>query len=61
MKIVNAKDKKLSDLASSVPDVLAAVQELLQPTIAIIIEKQQIAGHTREIRIEINKSFNTTG
>lgn len=52
--IINACRKSTSDLASGLPDVGAAIMEILMPVKASYIQKQQIAGHTQEILIEID-------
>lgn len=52
--IVNAKDKKTNDLSSGLPDVAGAIDVILQPTRAVIVQKQQIAGRTQEVPIEIS-------
>jgi len=52
--IINACRKSISELSSGLPDVGASVMEVLQPVVATYIQKQQIAGYTQEILIEIN-------
>ena len=52
--IQNAKDKKLSQLQSGLPDVSAAVMELLQPVKAVFMQKQQIDGYTQEIAVKVD-------
>jgi hypothetical protein len=52
-KIINAKDKKVSDLNSALPDVMAAVQELLRDTVVVCVQKQQIDGYTQEVPVSI--------
>jgi hypothetical protein len=54
MKISNAKDMKLSETQSALPDVAAAVQEILQPLRIIVYQKQQINGYTQEIPREFS-------
>ena len=51
--IVNACNKDLNELASGVPDVGASIMEVLQPVTATYVEKQQIAGYTQEITINL--------
>jgi hypothetical protein len=46
--IVNAKDKKISDLASALPDVSGGVSMLLQPVKIGIVTKTQVSGLTEE-------------
>jgi len=52
--IQNAKDKRLSQLQSGLPDVSAAVMELLQPVKAVFMQKRQIDGYTQEIAVRID-------
>ena len=54
MKIRNACYRKLSNAASSLPDVGAAIMEILQPAKVSYVQKQQIAGYTQEVLIEID-------
>lgn len=49
MTILNAKDRKLEDLGSGLPDVGYSVMQFLQTVKIGIIEKQQINGYTQEI------------
>jgi hypothetical protein len=53
-KIVNARDKKVSELSSALPDVGAAVQELLMVVVVEKMQKQQIDGYTQEIPVAIH-------
>ena len=46
---MNAKDRKLSEMTSALPDVSAAVQEILQPITIVLVQKQQVNGYTQEI------------
>lgn len=46
--IVNAKDKKVSDLASALPDVSGGVSMLLQPIKIGLVTTQQVSGLTQE-------------
>ena len=52
--ISNAKDIPLSQSSSGLPDVGAAIMEILQPVVAVVMEKQQIDGYTQEIPVRIN-------
>ena len=52
--IENACNKKLGELSSGLPDVGASIQELLQPVKASYVQKQQIAGYTQEVLIEVD-------
>ena len=51
--IDNACNKKLKDLSSAVPNVGAAVMELLMPCRAVYVLKQQISGYTQEVLIDV--------
>ena len=53
-QIINAYRKSVMDLASGLPDVGAAIMEILMPVKASYIQKQQIAGYTEEILIEVD-------
>jgi hypothetical protein len=53
MSIINAKNFNTSRLSNAMPNVAEAIMELLRPVIATVIEKQQIAGRTEEIPINI--------
>ena len=55
-QIINACRKSTKSLASGLPDVGAAIMEILQPVKASYIQKQQIAGYTQEVLIEIETS-----
>jgi hypothetical protein len=50
-KIINARDKKVSELNSGLPDVIAAIATLLQDVSAVYVQKQQIDGYTQEVPI----------
>jgi hypothetical protein len=51
--IDNACNRKTKDLSSALPNVGAAVMEILMPCRASYIQKQQIAGYTQEVLIDI--------
>lgn len=51
--LLNANKKKVSELNSGLPDVISAIQTLLQDTTAVYVQKQQIDGYTQEVPISI--------
>jgi hypothetical protein len=48
LAIVNARDKKMSDVPTGLPDLSGAVQLFLQPAKLGLITKKQVDGYTQE-------------
>ena len=46
--IVNAKDRKISDISSALPDVSGGVSMLLQPVKIGLVTTKQVSGMTNE-------------
>ena len=54
MSIINAKDRNTSEISNAMPNVAESVMELLLPVTIVVVQKEQIAGRTEEINIEID-------
>jgi hypothetical protein len=51
--IINACNRSIGNLSSGLPDVGAAIMEILMPCKASYVQKQQVSGYTQEVLIEI--------
>jgi hypothetical protein len=51
--ITNGKDLSFGQQASGLPNVIEAIQSLLQPLYVTYIQKQQVDGYTQEITISL--------
>ena len=52
-EITNGKDLSFDQSASGLPNVIEAIQSLLQPLYVTYVQKQQVDGYTQEITISL--------